>query len=143
MLLTIASEGSYNATDNFGCLKEYNEVADFMNKEVERSLSDVKKLLEDTNIMVVDLNRFHLDAIDSPANYGFNESEKIKACCGYEGTPFNFNPLVTCGQNSEIKACSKPGEYICWDGLHFTDAFNQIFVEEVMEKMHYLKPVIA
>ncbi|KAK9091499.1 hypothetical protein Sjap_024676 [Stephania japonica] len=144
MVLAMASQGPFNSTDKMGCLKEYNAVADFGNKELEKSLINIKKHEKDINVMVIaDLYSFYLDAIKSPASYGFKESEKLKACCGYGGDPFNYFPPISCGKDPAAKTCSKPREYMSWDGIHFTDAFSQKFVEEIMEKMHYLKAIGA
>ncbi|KAK9091498.1 hypothetical protein Sjap_024675 [Stephania japonica] len=140
-VLTLASKGQFNSTDKLGCLEEYNALARKGNKDLELALTLlVKKDLININITVADMYSFHIDAIKSPGDYGFNASETLEACCGYGG-PFNYSPLITCGQNSEVKVCSNPGEYISWDGLHFTDAFNQKFVDEMMDGMHYLKPI--
>ncbi|KAK9105929.1 hypothetical protein Scep_022773 [Stephania cephalantha] len=159
MVLAMASQVSFNSTDKMGCPKEYNAVADFGNKELEKSLIKIKKQKKDINVMVADLYSFYLDAIESPTSYGkkmpmliishailfcdegFKESEKLKACCGYGGDPFNYFPPITCGEDPAAKTCNKPREYISWDGIHLTDAFSQKFVEEIMEKVHYLKPI--
>ncbi|KAF8389967.1 hypothetical protein HHK36_024487 [Tetracentron sinense] len=139
--LVRGSQGPFNSTDSLGCLQEYNDVVDFANLELEKSLCNIAKQFKDVSIVVVDLYKFMLDAVANPTSNGFKESEKFKACCGYGGGPYNYSPLVFCGQNPAAKACSNPREYMSWDGIHLTDSFSQQFVEEMMEGMHYLKPV--
>lgn len=74
---------------------------------------------------------------------GFDETVKFKACCGYGGDPYNYNPLVPCGGNPLAKSCSRPSEYMSWDGLHLTDAFSHQFVEEMMRGRPFLKPALS
>lgn len=65
---------------------------------------------------------------------------KLKACCGNGGT-YNFDLKKFCGDTSTAKACTNPGKYISWDGLHYTDAFNQIFIQELVKGSTFLKPL--
>ncbi|KAJ8621471.1 hypothetical protein MRB53_030000 [Persea americana] len=143
LLLTLASSGAYNSTDGLGCLKEYNGVVEFANLELGKALNALHHQLEDITIMVADLYAFMLEAIANPTRYGFDKKVTLKACCGYGGDPYNYSPLVTCGGNPSAKSCSRPSEYMSWDGLHFTDAFSQRFVEVMMRGMPYLKPALS
>lgn len=71
---------------------------------------------------------------------GFDEKAKFKACCGYGGDPYNYTPLVACGKNPAAKVCTNRGEYISWDGVHFTEAFNQRFVDQLAKGLPILRP---
>lgn len=73
-------------------------------------------------------------------NAGFDEKTKFRTCCGYGDNPYNYSPNISCGTNPEAKACNKPDEYMSWDGIHFTDAFSQRFVKEMMKGRPYLRP---
>ncbi|KAF6150243.1 hypothetical protein GIB67_000117 [Kingdonia uniflora] len=132
--LALASQGPYNSTDQWGCFEEYNDIEYFANKEVKKSIGNIKQQLEDVEIKVFSIYNFTLEAMANPTKYGFKESEKLKACCG-NGGPFNYNPLVTCGTDSEAKSCKNPREYMSWDGRHFTESFSEQFVEAVMKKI--------
>ena len=52
-------------------------------------------------------------------NVGFGERH-LSACCG-GGGPFNYNKSAECG-TEKAKACSDPSRFICWDGMHLTEA---------------------
>ncbi|XP_068664282.1 GDSL esterase/lipase At4g01130-like [Aristolochia californica] len=141
-LLTLASPGPYNSTDALGCLKDYNELVQFSNHELEKALSTINQQLKDTNIMVADIYGFMLEAVGHPSNFGFDEAVTLKACCGYGGDPYNYSPLINCGKDPEAEACSDPSKYISWDGVHLTDAFSGKFVGEMMkESSSYLRPL--
>ncbi|XP_058109005.1 GDSL esterase/lipase At1g09390-like [Magnolia sinica] len=139
MVLTLGSSGPFNSTDGLGCLKDYNQVARYSNNELEKALAILTHQIEHINIMVADIYGFMLKTIANPARYGFDDRAKFKACCGFGGDPFNYNPLVPCGGNPAAKACSQPSKYTSWDGLHFTDAFNHRFVEEMMKSTPFPK----
>ncbi|KAF6150246.1 hypothetical protein GIB67_000120 [Kingdonia uniflora] len=124
--------------DQYGYNKEYNDAADLTNYELEKLL-DVLNHQVEVNIMIADIYKFILDAIANPTRYEFKDTEKFKAYCGYGGGPYNFNSKIICGDNPAAKACSNRGDYLSWDAIHFTDAFNQRFVEEMMKGMLYLK----
>lgn len=56
-----------------------------------------------------------------------------KACCGYGGGAYNFNPKVYCGNSKMINghkvtatACIDPQNYVSWDGVHATEAANKL-----------------
>ncbi|XP_077234213.1 GDSL esterase/lipase At4g01130-like [Tasmannia lanceolata] len=139
-LLARISSGPFSSKDGLGCLKEYNDVVQHTNLELEKALANLTRHYQDMNIMVADIYSFMLEAIANPSNYGLEERVKFQACCGYGGPPYNYNPKIHCGPQREAKGCSKPWEYMSWDGDHFTDAFSQRFVDEMMKGMPYLKP---
>ena len=71
---------------------------------------------------------------------GFNEA--FKACCGAGA----YNAIVRCGASAVVngetiqgKACSEPGSYIYWDGIHITDAAAG-FVAKAFLQGEYLEP---
>ncbi|XP_042504579.1 GDSL esterase/lipase At4g01130-like isoform X2 [Macadamia integrifolia] len=141
LALTLGSMGPFNSTDQFGCLQVYNAVVDFANVGLEKSLHVLSNKFSNIHVALVDFQKFTFDVAANPEIYGFRRSEKFKACCGYGGGPYNYNPLISCGKNAEAKACSNPREYTSWDGLHPTDAFNQRFVEELTKGTHYRRSI--
>lgn len=57
----------------------------------------------------------------------------IKACCGYGGGDYNFDPKAYCGNSKVINgsrvtstACIDPYNYVSWDGIHATEAANKL-----------------
>ncbi|XP_077241718.1 GDSL esterase/lipase ENOD8-like [Tasmannia lanceolata] len=139
-LLARASVGPFNSTDELGCLKEYNDVVQFSNLELQKALANLTHQIDGINIMVADVYGFMLEAIVNPSAYGFDEKVKFHACCGFGGPPHNYNFNFHCGYARQAQGCSNPMAHISWDGDHFTDAFSQRFVDEMMKGMPYLKP---
>lgn len=65
--------------------------------------------------------------------HGAGLKHGTKACCGYGGGPYNFDPRVVCGSMKKINksiltasACKDPYNYVSWDGIHATEAANKI-----------------
>ncbi|KAL1350412.1 hypothetical protein AAHE18_06G022200 [Arachis hypogaea] len=54
-----------------------------------------------------------------------------KACCGYGGGKYNFDPKAYCG-NSKTKACDDPYNYVSWDGIHATEAANKLVTYAIL-----------
>ena len=62
-----------------------------------------------------------------------------RACCGYGGGIYNFDPRVYCGNSKTVKgkivsarACSDPYNYVSWDGIHATEAANKIVTYAIL-----------
>eukprot|EP01018_Ginkgo_biloba_P006065 Gb_16234 [translate_table: standard] len=139
-LLSIASLGPFNSRDDLHCLKEYNGVVQFYNAKLEEALQSLREEIPEATISSVDIYQFMMDVIASPANYGFGERSKLlSTCCGYGGGAYNYDFSVPCG-SEQVKACKEPEDYISWDGIHFTEAFSDTFVRELVIKNNYLRP---
>ena len=59
-----------------------------------------------------------MDAVASPARYGFGERTVLDACCA-GGGPYNGNFTVHCSEPGAV-LCPDPSVYVSWDGLHFS-----------------------
>lgn len=62
-----------------------------------------------------------------------------KACCGYGGGDYNFDPKVYCGNTKEVNgstvtatACEDPYNYVSWDGIHATEAANKLMTYAIL-----------
>lgn len=53
----------------------------------------------------------------------------LKACCGGEG-PYNMNLTALCGDESTT-VCDQPDTYVCWDGIHLTEAAYKIIAKNL------------
>lgn len=60
------------------------------------------------------------------------------ACCGYGGSPYNYNVNITCGHRGS-NVCDKGSRCISWDGIHYTETANAIVAMKVLS-MQYSKP---
>lgn len=72
-----------------------------------------------------------------------------KACCGYGGGAYNFNPQVYCGVSKVINgaevtgtACSDPQNYVSWDGVHATEFANKLIAYAILNGS-YSDPAFA
>lgn len=70
-----------------------------------------------------------------------------KACCGYGGGEYNFNPKVYCGESKEIDgkkvtatACDDPYKYVSWDGIHTTEAANKLITHAILNGSYFDPP---
>ncbi|PWA55779.1 Lipase, GDSL [Artemisia annua] len=53
----------------------------------------------------------------------------LKACCGGAG-PYNINLSAICGDESST-VCDQPDTYVCWDGIHLTEAAYKIIAKNL------------
>lgn len=67
LALTVDSQGSRN---ELGCLKDTNDVVNFANQELEKSLQSVTSQYKSISIQIADLYSFALGAIANPEQYG-------------------------------------------------------------------------
>lgn len=79
-------------------------------------------------------------------NAGFKQW--LRACCG-RGGKYNYDIHMGCGaikfvNGKEIsvrKICNHPGEYVIWDGVHFTEASNK-FIYKRFVKGEFSDPAV-
>ncbi|KAF5739920.1 hypothetical protein HS088_TW12G01134 [Tripterygium wilfordii] len=57
------------------------------------------------------------------------------ACCGYGGPPYNYNIDITCG-HSGSQVCNEGSQFINWDGIHYTEAANDIIASKVLSRAY-------
>ncbi|GLJ50052.1 hypothetical protein SUGI_1064570 [Cryptomeria japonica] len=122
VMLTIA--GSSISKDSLNCSISHNQVIREYNAQLHKTLQSLQKDLRDATIRSVDIYQFMIDAITHPEDYGFDKTKTLSACF----------------EKSKEKACSRPEKYISWDGVHFTDAFSNHLVEEMVFNNNYVIP---
>ncbi|MCD7457317.1 hypothetical protein HAX54_034866 [Datura stramonium] len=62
----------------------------------------------------------------------------LMACCGYGGSPYNFESNNKCGQGT-YTICEDRFKYISWDGIHYTEAANGFVASKILST-HYSTP---
>ncbi|KAL2333483.1 hypothetical protein Fmac_014696 [Flemingia macrophylla] len=117
--------------DEFGCLVSYNNAVADYNKKLKETLRQTRESLSDASVIYVDTHAVLLELFRRPTSHGLKYG--TKACCGYGGGDYNFNPNVYCGNTKEINgrnvtatACDDPYNYVSWDGVHATEAANKL-----------------
>ncbi|KAJ4952183.1 hypothetical protein NE237_029015 [Protea cynaroides] len=142
MVLNLAPVGCYPAflvelphnssdLDMFGCVVSYNNAVSDYNNMLRDTLRHTRQALPNASIVYVDVHSVMLELFRHPTLHGLRYG--TKACCGYGGGAYNFNPKVYCGNKKEINgriaiatACSDPQNYVSWDGIHATEAANKL-----------------
>ncbi|XP_057948791.1 GDSL esterase/lipase At5g14450-like [Malania oleifera] len=111
--------------DQSGCIKSYNEVAQEFNRQLKERVFQLRTKLQDAVITYVDIFSAKYSLISNAKKYGF--VDPLGYCCGHHG---DYN--VDCGKKTMVNGsevygagCSNPGEYISWDGVHYTEAANR------------------
>ncbi|KAL8062822.1 hypothetical protein ABFX02_02G172200 [Erythranthe guttata] len=123
--------------DSFGCMVSYNNAVADYNSMLDEELIKTRKDIIDANIIYADIHSVMLDLFRHPSSYGMKYG--TKACCGYGGGPHNFDQKVYCGntklvngQNLTATACNDPYNYVSWDGIHATEAANEIVANAII-----------
>nr|XP_043619282.1 GDSL esterase/lipase At4g01130-like [Erigeron canadensis] len=128
---------SENDIDEFGCLISYNKAVVEYNNMLHEALLQTRQQLLDAKVIYADSHKALLDLFQHPTSHGLKYG--TLACCGNGGGSYNFNPQVFCGnnkivngQNVTASACSDPGKYVSWDGVHVTEAASKIIVDKIL-----------
>ncbi|GAB4855671.1 hypothetical protein Ancab_024293 [Ancistrocladus abbreviatus] len=115
--------------DSFGCISSYNAAAKMFNAALQQFIQGMKSALKDATIVYVDVYSIKYDLIANASKYGF--SSPLMACCGSGGPPYNYNIKMTCG-NPGSQACNDGARFINWDGIHCTEAANNIVASKIL-----------
>ncbi|KAF5476639.1 hypothetical protein F2P56_003360 [Juglans regia] len=109
--------------DDIGCVKSVNNQSYTHNLVLQAKLQQLRRLFPHAVITYADYWNAYRTVMKNPSKYGFQE--KLKACCGRTGEPYNFDIFSTCGTPSAT-ACKNPAQYINWDGVHLTEAMYKV-----------------
>ncbi|KAG6507615.1 sinapine esterase-like [Zingiber officinale] len=107
-----------------GCINWLNDFAIRHNRLLVAELQRLRRRHPEVAIMYSDVYHAAMAIYASPQDYGFEEPV-LAACCGYDGGAYGLNATVPCGSEGN-SVCSDPSKKIWWDGLHTTEAANQI-----------------
>ncbi|GFP85050.1 GDSL esterase/lipase at3g48460 [Phtheirospermum japonicum] len=116
--------------DEMGCVASMNRIALAHNAALQARLSTIKSQNPQSVIVYADYYNSHLTLLQNPTKYGFKQS--YRACCGYGGGPYNFDVFNPCGSASST-SCADPGEYVNWDGAHFTEAAYKVITDSFLK----------
>ncbi|KAK2438473.1 GDSL esterase/lipase [Trifolium repens] len=71
-------------TDKFGCAKPFNEVAQYYNDKLNKTVVQLREEVPKATIVYVDVYTVKYTLISHAQKYGFDE-EAVIACCGHGG----------------------------------------------------------
>ncbi|XP_077226783.1 GDSL-like Lipase/Acylhydrolase superfamily protein [Tasmannia lanceolata] len=131
--------------DMYGCMVSYNKAVEDYNNLLKETLRGTRGLLSNASLIYVDTHSVKLELFRHPKSHGLMYG--TKACCGYGGGPYNFNPKVYCGNSNVINgsrvtatACSDPQNYVSWDGIHATEAANKLITWAILNGSYFDPP---
>ncbi|EOY00662.1 GDSL-like Lipase/Acylhydrolase superfamily protein [Theobroma cacao] len=123
--------------DENGCASPFNEVAQFFNLGLKKTVEQLRKDLPLAAITYVDVYSVKYSLISQGRKHGF--VQPLRTCCGHGGK-YNYNKNLGCGgkiskHGKEVLVgapCKDPSTYVNWDGVHFTQAANQYIFEHIV-----------
>ncbi|KAJ7974676.1 GDSL esterase/lipase family [Quillaja saponaria] len=113
--------------DRYGCVIEINDIAAEFNRQLKDRVIKLRAELPQASITYVDVYTAAYALVSSAKNEGFVDMNVI--CCGYHVN----NVHIPCGAKGSINGsevygapCANPSKYLSWDGVHSTEAANQV-----------------
>ncbi|KAF8723309.1 hypothetical protein HU200_021830 [Digitaria exilis] len=122
------SPGDYDPAS--GCDARFNKLAAIHNRALKLMLRELRLRYPGRSLVYADVYHPIIRAVTSPARYGFG-STPLVACCGGGGGPYNFNYAAFCGTPNST-TCEDPSQFVSWDGIHFTEAANELMAHAVL-----------
>ncbi|XP_038704988.1 esterase-like [Tripterygium wilfordii] len=121
--------------DDAGCVKLYNEVAQYFNYMLREVVLQLRQDFPEAAFTYVDIYSVKYSLFKQPERYGFELP--LVACCGHGGK-YNFTVGVFCGDTITINgtqisvdSCERPDVRVIWDGVHYTDATNKFVFDQI------------
>ncbi|KAF5207802.1 GDSL esterase/lipase [Thalictrum thalictroides] len=108
-----------------GCMIGLNEAALLFNRQLKSLVNDLKPKLPGSNLMYIDTYNIIKDILDNPSPKGFNDTENT--CCEVPSF-LNGGNGILCKRDGS--ACGNRGNYVFFDGLHPTEAVNDIIANK-------------
>ncbi|XP_022945912.1 GDSL esterase/lipase At3g26430-like [Cucurbita moschata] len=122
--------------DQYGCAIPFNDLAQEFNRGLKEAVVELRAALPDAVITYVDIYSLKYALVSQHKKHGFEFP--LRTCCGHGGK-YNFNLKLGCGGTKRIhgkdvligKACKRPGVYVNWDGVHYTQAANKWIFNQI------------
>ncbi|CAO2209447.1 unnamed protein product [Urochloa humidicola] len=121
IMLTLYASPNKADYDRYGCLGKFNGLARYHNALLRREVRALRTRYPATKIAYADYFKPVITFLKNPANYGFDGSTALVACCGAGGGRYNYNTTAACGLPGAT-ACADPSRAVNWDGIHLTEA---------------------
>lgn len=120
-------------TDEIGCIKSHNEVAQVFNEQLKNTVSQLHDQLGDAAFTYVDIYSAKYSLFKDAAKEGFVDPHGY--CCKHPDNPNLrcWNVETVNGTSVYATSCSNPGEYISWDSIHFTEAANHWIADHILD----------
>ncbi|KAJ6828542.1 GDSL esterase/lipase-like [Iris pallida] len=129
LLTTFKNSPQSDYDEHTGCIKWLNEFAEYQNSKLQEELDSLRQQHPSAQIIYADYYNATLSMFRSPGSFGFGD-DVLKACCG-GGGPYNADPGVLCW-DAGAKLCDDPSKYVCWDGVHLTEAAYRTIANQLL-----------
>ncbi|XWS34709.1 hypothetical protein CRYUN_Cryun21dG0061000 [Craigia yunnanensis] len=122
--------------DNYGCASPFNEVAQFFNHGLKKTVEQLRKDLPNAAITYVDVYSVKFSLVSQGRKHGIEHP--LVACCGHGGK-YNYNRFIHCGDTIKVKgkemlvanSCKNLSVRINWDGTYLTEAANKWIFKQI------------
>ncbi|XP_010912659.1 GDSL esterase/lipase At1g28650 isoform X2 [Elaeis guineensis] len=135
-LQTFQSQRKEDYDSETGCIKWLNEFAEYHNRLLVDELDHLRQLHPHVTIIYADYYEALLHIFRFPTQFGFKEPP-LAACCGAGGP---YNVFVACGDRAAT-VCNDPSKYVCWDGIHLTEAAYGTIAQGLLEGSYATPPI--
>ncbi|EPS58572.1 hypothetical protein M569_16239, partial [Genlisea aurea] len=123
--------------DELGCVASHNEASSLLNLQLHALCKKLRGQYTDASFVHTDVFAIKVDLIANHAKYGFEQP--LMACCGYGGSPLNYDSRISCGQTKTLDGssvtavgCNDSTAFVNWDGIHYTEAANQHVTDQIL-----------
>lgn len=121
-----AARTLFGSTRQSGCVAHLNTDAQGFNQKLNSTAIQLQKRLPGLKLAVFDIFKPLYDAVKSPSDYGFKEA--TRSCCR-TGT---VGKTVFLCRSRSSRSCSNATQYVFWDGVHPSEAANQLLADSVL-----------
>ncbi|WOH14030.1 hypothetical protein DCAR_0933546 [Daucus carota subsp. sativus] len=130
-ILTTFKSNDTSAYDEYGCLKEFNDVITFHNDYLQRKIIMLQQENPQATIVYSDYFNGFKWLLSNAHQLGFDATSALEGCCGNDGPSHIDSSTDGCG-GSNVPVCSNPDRYINWDGVHFTQKAHSVLASWVV-----------
>ncbi|CAN6206259.1 unnamed protein product [Urochloa humidicola] len=134
------ADGDYYDPDT-GCLRWLDDLAVLHNTLLKAELAALRRANGDVSVVYVDYYGAIRGIVAEPEEHGFAARTVLDVCCG-GGGPHNANLTVTGCTLPGYVLCPDPSAYVCWDGLHNTEAVNRVIARGMLAGPYATPPIL-
>ncbi|CAL5084328.1 unnamed protein product [Urochloa decumbens] len=136
------SSGAGDYDPDTGCLRWPDDLAVLHNTLLKAELAALRRTHPDVSVVYVDYYGAFRGIVAEPAENGFGLRTVLDVCCG-GGGPHNANLTVVGCTLPGYVLCPDPSTYVCWDGLHNTEAVNKIIARGMLDGPYATPPIMS
>ncbi|KAK2433812.1 GDSL esterase/lipase [Trifolium repens] len=130
---TILTFGAFN---DYECVEEINNVAIYFNQKLNSTSANLRKMLPDLNLVILDSYQPLYNLVTKPSGLGFSVT-KMGCYRIYPILSENTNSIFNDNKKIPV-SCPNASEYVFWDGFHPTEAANKFLAAELIAQGIYL-----